>query len=170
MRTSATGNNRRAREAGFTLVELMVVVFLMGLLSGIVALSMPPGMSGPEREAQRLAARLQLAMEEAVVTGDALGFGANSNAYGFFRLRRGQWRAIEDERKFARIAWEPGLSAVIETSGLVLEGDKEGELLPVVRFDPVGGMTPFAITLRQEGERVRIIGDAGGAIRIKKDA
>lgn len=164
----ATGNNRRrAREAGFSLVELMVVIFLMGLISGVVALTLPPQMSAAEREAQRLAARLHLAMEDAVMTGDALGFGANARGYGFFRLRRGQWRQIEDDRMFGAQDWEPGVSAIIETRGFTLEPDGAEDLRPVIRFDPLGGATPFAIVLRQERSTLRIVGDAGGAVRIE---
>jgi len=54
---------------GFTLVELMVVIAIIGVAAGAVMLSMPDPRPTLAVEAERFAARLTLAREEAVGRG-----------------------------------------------------------------------------------------------------
>jgi general secretion pathway protein H len=63
-RTSVPGNE--ARPAGFTLVELLVVVALVGIVAGMVTLSLrDPAQTRLEEEAGRLAVLLESARTEA---------------------------------------------------------------------------------------------------------
>ncbi len=66
MRTLATG----IRESGFTLLELMVVLLLMGLMLGLVTLSLRSPRERPLAEdGLRLAAAMTLASDETNLTG-----------------------------------------------------------------------------------------------------
>jgi general secretion pathway protein H len=75
--TSAPGSDRGAarRPRGFTLVELLLVLLIIALASGLVSLSLRDGDAvALDREAQRLAALLEGARAEARATGVAVRF------------------------------------------------------------------------------------------------
>ncbi|MDE2354528.1 MAG: type II secretion system minor pseudopilin GspH [Betaproteobacteria bacterium] len=81
-RTSAIG----VREAGFTLIELLVVLVLMGIMLGMVTLSVRSPKSRPlTEESERLAAAMNLAADEARLTGHPV----------LLLLDRQGWRFLE---------------------------------------------------------------------------
>lgn len=71
MPTSAPGNNRRHRaSAGFTLLELMVVMLIVAVATGIVTLSMRDSSQNKvEEEGARLAALLESARTQSRIVG-----------------------------------------------------------------------------------------------------
>jgi general secretion pathway protein H len=82
-----------SHEAGLTLVEMLVVLAIVGVMAGALVLSIG---SGNERtaevEARRLATRLELAADEATVTGRAIGFAWKNDGYRFVTWKSGGWR------------------------------------------------------------------------------
>ncbi len=65
----------RQRPAGFTLVELLLVLLLIAMVSGMVSLSLRDGgAANLEREATRLAALLEAGRAEARASGTAVRF------------------------------------------------------------------------------------------------
>jgi len=93
MPTSATGNpatsrtpvllcSRRRADAGFTLLELMVVVAITGLASAAVALALrDSAQSELDREAQALVAVLEAARAESRASGVALTWRARPEGF-----------------------------------------------------------------------------------------
>ena len=75
----------RRGEAGLTLVEMIVVLAIIGVMSGMVLLAMGNlGTGGSvESEARRLAARLRFASDETMVTDRGLALSADSSGYRF---------------------------------------------------------------------------------------
>lgn len=76
---------RQPEETGLTLVEMLVVLAIIGVMAGITVLAMGAGSGGirTEREALRLAARLQLAADETMVTDRVIAFAPKADGYGF---------------------------------------------------------------------------------------
>jgi len=73
MPISAIGNSspafrRPETEAGFTLVEIMVVLTIVGLTAAVAALALPDGGAAARQEAERLGARLLAARDHALFT------------------------------------------------------------------------------------------------------
>jgi general secretion pathway protein H len=65
----------RRRATGFTLLEILVVMFIVGIIVGFAVLS-ADGRAGEDRlqhEAERLKALLDIAAEDAIVYGVEIG-------------------------------------------------------------------------------------------------
>ena len=158
--SQAPARARRARRAGFTLVELLVVLLLIALVSGMASLALREGSDFRlEREAMRLAALLESGRAEARASGVAVRFelsgddpGASASAAGLaYRfvglpasvLPSGKWL---DEHVHARIegarALRLGPEPLIGAQRIVLSlGDEQLTL-------GTDGLAPFAV-LRQ---------------------
>jgi general secretion pathway protein H len=76
------GASRRA--GGFTLVEIMVVMVIIGITLGMVSLNaIPSPRQDLENEAKRLTLLLQLARDEAIVRNRQVAFEASPDRYRF---------------------------------------------------------------------------------------
>jgi general secretion pathway protein H len=81
---------------GFTLVELMVVIVIIGLMSGAVMLTMADPGGRIIGDVDRFAGRVRAARDSAIITGRPVALWVSSTAYGFERRAQGEWQAIAD--------------------------------------------------------------------------
>ncbi|MDB5471680.1 MAG: gspH [Caulobacter sp.] len=150
-RTSATGNSRR--RPGFTLVELMVVLAVLGLMAAVVVVAIPDGAMTVAAEGERFAARLKRAQEEAVLVNRPVEVATTDEGYGFRVRKAGGWQALDDG-PFESEAWLPGTAVTAE---------KE---VRRVTFDPTGVANPAHFTLRRSGKSVEVLVDQAGNVRV----
>lgn len=148
MRTSATG-----AEAGFTLVELMVVIIILGLTASIAVMA-APGRRTLSAEADRFAARLLRAQEEAVLTNRPVGVTVTPQGYSFLARFPAGWRALDDGPFEAR-AWSEGVAAAVS------DGEKG-----LISFDSTGAAEPLTVTLTRDARSLRVVVDAAGNVRV----
>ena len=90
---------RPRRAGGFTLVELLVTLFVIALVAGIAVVRFGGSdrQEVVDREAMRLAQLLELAREEAVLAGEEWGFALTADDYRFLRLDEAGDRWVELE-------------------------------------------------------------------------
>ncbi|HEX9185034.1 MAG TPA: prepilin-type N-terminal cleavage/methylation domain-containing protein, partial [Burkholderiales bacterium] len=73
---------------GFTLLELLVVLLIMGIMAGMVgAIVRPDDRARLRVEAERLAQLLELAATESRLTGKRIAWTADGAQYRFWRWR-----------------------------------------------------------------------------------
>lgn len=99
----------RIRQRGFTLLELLVVLVIVGIMLGFVTLNaLPSGRQALQNEAQRIALLLQLARDEAIVRNRPVAFEVDQYRYRFWILDENNvWQPIDKddmlrEREFQR--------------------------------------------------------------------
>jgi len=159
MPTSATGIERRPAEAGFTLVELLVVLAVLGLMTSVAVLAAPRGGPSLAAEAEQFGARLTRAKEEAVLTNRPIGVEVTPAGYAF-RARTGtDWTPLEDG-PFRTMAWGEGTVAAVDGH------DPTGR----VSFEATGAAEPLAVTLSRDARHMRVSVDASGNIRVDAGA
>lgn len=75
----------RVKDSGFTLVEMLIVIVIIGISAGVVALSVGSLTRAPsvEAEARRLATRLQAAADDAMLGDRTIAFTVEEHGYGF---------------------------------------------------------------------------------------
>lgn len=145
----------RPAEHGFTLVELMVVLAIIGFISAVVVLAIPDPRGRVIEDADRFAARVAAARDEAVVTARPMGVWVSASGYGFQRRDGARWVAMED-KPFLTANWKPGTRALVGKDGARQIG-----------FDGAGLPTdPMTVTLAREGERVSVTVDMAGKVMV----
>ncbi len=86
------------RNKGLTLLEILVVLFMIGIITGLAVLSVNYDESEQlNKEAQRLTALIRLNQEEALLRGEQRGVGFTKSGYQFYILDpENRWLPLED--------------------------------------------------------------------------
>jgi general secretion pathway protein H len=148
--------NLRRGTRGFTLVEVLVVVVVIAIASGVVIANLGgDNRSRTEREAKRLAGALEHAAALAQWKGETLGVSAEGAAYRFWR-RRGddRWIALDDDAVLApRVLPADFTITPASYAGAPVAEDA------VLPFRPSGRNEPYALLLANSAWSVLVAGD-----------
>jgi general secretion pathway protein H len=80
---------------GFTLLELMVVIVLIGVLASMVSLALGPSPARESRQqAENFIRAVQQLRERAVLDGQEYGLRMQRGGYQALRLEAGDWTAV----------------------------------------------------------------------------
>ncbi len=144
---------KRSDQQGFTLIELMVVIVIIGLMSGAVILTMADPRGRITGDIDRFAGRTRAARDAAIIAGRPVALWVSPTAYGFERREKGQWLGITDGPLSTR-DWSGGTSAKIGAASQVR-----------VVFDTVGRADqPLRFGLLRDGREVKLDMDLDGKV------
>jgi general secretion pathway protein H len=159
MPTSATGADTAPKPAtrrdGFTLIELMVVLMIIGLATAAVVVAIPDRQSQLADDADAFAAKLVTARDLAVITGRDIAAAVDVNGYVFSRRDGADWRTTMDKPLQSR-AWPAGTAVQTRFES----GDK-------LVFDATGLATPALITLQRGSSRASVVVDVAGNVHVE---
>lgn len=154
---------RRLREqirnrGGFSLLELLTVLIIVGVLAATVVLTYTSGNETRtlQTHAERLMLTVELARQNSTITNEIWGVKLRSSSYEFLRLLEdGEWYVI-DETPFQHrsIGADYRLQVrLIGKSENQRHGSNEG-VQPDFVIYPSGEMSPFEVTLTHRVTRV----------------
>src|SRR5262245_26497570 len=142
---------RRRAQQGFSLVELMVVIFIIGIAVTAVVLAMPDPGGSLQGEAERFAARAKAARDSAIVEARPVALLVGSGGYDVARRSGGEWRVT------AHHEWVRGTE--VETSGG--QGGR-------IRFDSTGIAEPLNLVLRRGDNQVGVTIGPDGNVNVRR--
>lgn len=149
------------KSRGFTLVEMLVVMLVMGISLGIVAVQwMPDDRALLRTEAERLALLLENAGLEARASGRALAWSTQPSGYVFWKKNRYQdWVRIEDDSAFRPRSLPAGMQInQVWVEELPL---KAGEQLAL---SASSFALPFRIQLSKAAVNLEVLGKSTGEV------
>jgi len=150
---------------GVTLVELLLALFILGLSVSVVVLNTPQAGQNTKREAERFAARLNAASDEAILSSQSIGLMIMPTGYKFSRYNDGEWIDIEskilgewkldseismnvtkqdtDRTSFAMRLTENDKILARQGSFFAPSPDKASTVIPEFQFHPIGEDIPL---------------------------
>ena len=151
-----------AEGRGFTLIEMLVVLLIMGLLVGLVsAITRPDDRALLRVEAERLAQLLDLAAVQSRLTGKSIAWIANGPGYRFWQFTEDTgWSEMRDDDLLRARALPQG----ILISGLQVENMRRQDAMRL-EFIPYGPTFSFTIEMVLGAERYAVAASPVGAVR-----
>jgi general secretion pathway protein H len=178
----------RSRQTGFSLLEIMVVVVIVGIVISVASLSL--GILGNDRqlttEATRFMALAEVAQDEATMQGREFGIELMTAGYRFveYDALSGQWQDIpnDDTLRLRALPEHVELELYLEDKRILLEDDPASFDDPKTRatrsasqiYAPhlliysSGDVTPFELHILRAYDDLNVVlrGDALGAVEI----
>lgn len=152
--------------AGFTLLELVVVLLLVGIILGLATITITarPADNVLKEEATRLHELTQLAAENAIIYGDVIGMLVGPREYGFVVATEAGWQPLPDDvfrprtlsDAFILELYGEGLADADNTLPVNAEDeddasdDDDEPLNPQIVFLGTGEATPFETVLAHD--------------------
>lgn len=179
---------------GFTLIEMMVVLVIIGIIVSSIVLSIKTDdlSEHMEIEINRMRALIMLAREEAILQDHDMALAIKEDSYKFqwYDIKTQKWLPMDDGQVFRERKLVPGTELVLVIADLPVKDkpdrpglstdkkdeadakqkqeDEDENLQRVVIF-PSGDIFPFELILRKQDETVqfKLMTDQAGEIDIE---
>ncbi|MGI2260928.1 type II secretion system minor pseudopilin GspH [Shewanella sp. GXUN23E] len=184
------------RQAGFTLLEVLLVILLMGLAASAVTLSMSN--SGPkeelERQARQFKAITEMVLDEVVLSGQFVGLVVEDHSYQFVLRKDDKWVPLEKGRLIGKREFDEQVKLSLVVEGLPLVQDdeddaswfdepfkeadvglskKDKELIPQVFLFPSGEISGFELSFLTRDDNkdidVLVVGNPLGRLSLGRE-
>jgi general secretion pathway protein H len=174
---------QRPGSGGFTLIEILVVMVIIGVVIAGALLSL--SFTGPERElhteGERLVDLMNYAQEQGELQTRELGLYCTDHSYKFlaFDARRNLWVSIDDDDALRARTLPDAIKLQLDVEGrevvLASLADEQKKKIAPVDLQPHvmifsnGDLTSFRVTLEREGtdQTVTLLPDRQGKIKVK---
>ncbi len=145
---------------GFTLIELVVVMALVGvLLAMTVVTAFPGGDKTLRTEADRLAQLWAQAYDEVQLNGQTIVWEADAQGYRFLRRDAGELKLITDDQVLRARPW-PLQPMQLRTEPALSVSSASGRMQ--LALERSGGGAPFRLELLYGDWRATVRGDGLG--------
>lgn len=164
----------RTASKGFTLLEIVVVIAIIGIVMSLAVISLNPDKEDElKTEADRLVALASLAAQESVMLSREYALELSHDGYDFLVFEEQQWSPVED-KIFRPRNLPQGIYMDVFFEGeeydFFSDGNKneEEEHKPRIFMLSSGEMTPFEIIIHSEdiAHSYHINGDLSGKLTL----
>ena len=147
---------RRDKEAGFSLLELLAVLVIIGLMSASVVLAMRPPVETEADYQETLLGALNQTGKTAIYTGRVHALSASEAGLHLMVYANREWAVQQDFTSdnvtLGQLQIEGTRIELPETPG------------PLILFEPTGEVTDFSLVLRGGAQEVTLTVSETGAI------
>jgi len=153
----------RAQRNGFTLIEMLVVLLIMGIFVGLVSsIAQPDDRARLQVEAQRLAQLLDLAATKSHYAGRSIAWTADGPSYRFWQFSDDTyWTEIRDDDALRARALPKGMII----SNLRIENMPSPAQMRL-EFTPYGPTLSFSVELSVGSAHETVAGSPIGDVRV----
>ncbi|WP_432721023.1 GspH/FimT family pseudopilin [Jeongeupia wiesaeckerbachi] len=146
---------------GFTLVEILVALAIVGLILGLAVVKLNDSDATTlSREAERLALLLDNARDAAINSGRTTAWSSDGRGYQFWLLDdQNSWQAIGADEVLRARSFPEGISLSALTINL-----RDRPIGERIVFEPSGVNAPFHFELQLGDARWQLDGDAMGRV------
>lgn len=146
-------------QKGMTLVEVLLVVFIMGLVTTVAVMTLPERQDPYERALGQVQDTVDAIRDRSIMTGEVLGIAVNEDRLDVVNWTGSEWQPVA--RQGFRLPANAELEIVRE------KGERRSDDEPsVIIFNPLGVTEPvrldlragpltFALRLTEEGKLVQ---------------
>ena len=148
---------RLSLQQGFTLLEVLVVLLLLGIILGFAGLSINQGDTERQMRQQllQLQATLQFVQQEAILTSQAFGIGFSKTAYVLFRYQD-DWQRIQTDPLLVKQSLPDGFLWSIHLEQQTQSLSSQTIELPQLLFLPSGEIQPPRFQIRLLAEQPQL--------------
>jgi len=148
---------------GFTLIEILVVLLIIGIISGAALLAF--GDFGARRKAivnaEQFIAYVKLVQQKSILEMTTHGIKIDPNGYGTLKYDNENWQSLGNSNIFH---WQAFPSSIKVN---VFNVKSQGKY-PAIIISSTGNMTPFKLTFGTNTEQVAILlGQPNGELTLQ---
>ncbi|WP_057832766.1 type II secretion system minor pseudopilin GspH [Colwellia sp. TT2012] len=179
------------KHRGFTLIEVMVVIVLIGLMASLVQFNFSGNNPADKlkHESARFAAIFAVAADYGMLNNIELGLVVKKDSYQFLGYDGTRWTEIPEQDWLANVTLPEGIELSLELDDLPIDEpllfdadtfreqdeddftllskeEQEEKIIPQVYILSGGDISPFSVTFRLNEELAYIVGAEDLAYRV----
>ncbi len=163
---------RTDRVAGFTLIEILVVLFIISIVSTVALLTISKSDAKEvEYIAKQISQMVTLAEEQAIVQSKVLGLSIKSHGFTFTSFKTGDvkqkdtWQPLQ-ETALKQQTVPSDMQLKVDVGNAAHESSTQN---PQIIISTNGDVTPFTIYIGKKGQKplYAVTGDADGHVTTK---
>jgi general secretion pathway protein H len=136
------------QQSGFTLIEVVVVIAIIGFVLTIATISIGnPQVKRMKQSSERFTALIQLAKEQAIFNSQEYALSVWESGYAFYTLDQQGWVLVTDDRIFRDRTLPDGIEHKLYLDGIKVVLSREDKKKPQIFITSDGEVSPFRLDI-----------------------